>query len=240
MLFFLFELFRQDAGAAWRVVPFPLTALGVGLLIALSVHEFGHAWVASRLGDQTAREMGRVTLNPLKHLEPAGTFMFLVVGFGWGRPVPVNSAMLRGGRRDVAYVSFAGPASNFLTAAAFGLFMRLYGVDPFSPSLLGQFLTLDLTLSLWLRAALTMIVFYNLILGIFNLIPLAPLDGSQVAFGLAPREIARQMLRFMPYSPTVLFGIIGIDLILGVGILSSILIPPVQLIGRLLIGQDLL
>ena len=237
MLFFLFDLFRQDPGAALRVAPFIMTALGVGLLIALSVHEFGHAWVASRLGDQTAREMGRVTLNPLKHLDPAGTFMFLVVGFGWGRPVPVDSSMLRGGRRSVAYVSFAGPASNFITAAAFGLLMRLYDTTPTIGFTLSN---PDLSISAWVGTALTFIVFYNLILGIFNLIPLAPLDGSQVAFGIAPREIARLMLIFQPYAPTVLFGIIGIDLILNVGILRSILIPPVQFIGRALIGQDLL
>ncbi len=237
MLFFLIDLIRQDPGAALRVAPFIMTALGAGLLIALSVHEFGHAWVASRLGDQTAREMGRVTLNPLKHLDPAGTFVFLVVGFGWGRPVPVNSAMLRGGRRSVAYVSFAGPASNFITAAVFGILMRLYSVDPSTGIILSN---PDLSMGAWLGTALTYIVVYNLFLGIFNLIPLAPLDGSQIAFGIAPREIARQLLRFMPYSPTVLFGIIGIDLILNVGILRSILIPPVQFIGRALIGQDLL
>ena len=237
MLFFLFELFRQDAGAALRVAPFIMTALGVGLLIALSVHEFGHAWVASRLGDQTARSMGRVTLNPFKHLEPAGTFMFLVIGFGWGRPVPVDSSMLRGGRRSISYVSFAGPGANFLTAAVFGLFMRLYEVAPSTGIVLAD---PDLSISAWLSTALTYIVVYNLILGMFNLIPLAPLDGSQVVFGIAPREIARQMLRFQPYAPTVLFVIIGIDLILGIGILSSILIPPVQLVGRLLTGQDLL
>lgn len=237
MLLFLFDLFLEDAGAALRVAPFIMTALGAGLLIALSVHEFGHAWVASRLGDQTAREMGRVTLNPLKHLDPAGTFVFFVVGFGWGRPVPVNSSMLRGGRRSVAYVSFAGPASNFITAAAFGILMRLYSIDPTTAFNLQS---PDLSLGAWLVTALTFIVFYNLILGIFNLIPLAPLDGSQVAFGIAPREIARQLLRFQPYAPTVLFGIIGIDLILNVGILRSILIPPVQFIGRALIGQDLL
>ena len=237
MLFFLVDLIRQDAGAALRVAPFILTALGMGLLIALSVHEFGHAWVASRLGDQTARSMGRVTLNPLKHLEPAGTFMFLVIGFGWGRPVPVDSSMLRGGRRAVAYVSTAGPGSNFITAAAFGILMRLYDVTPTTGIILSN---PDLSLSAWLATALTYIVVYNLLLGIFNLIPLAPLDGSQVVFGIAPRELAQQLLRFQPYAPTVLFGIIGLDLILGIGILSSILIPPVQIIGRLLIGQDLL
>ena len=237
MLFFLFDLFRQDFGAALRVAPFIMTALGIGLLIALSVHEFAHAWVASRLGDQTARSMGRVTLNPLKHLDPAGTFMFLVVGFGWGRPVPVDSSMLRGGRRSISYVSFAGPASNFITAAAFGIFMRLYGINPSAGIALAN---PDLSIGAWLTTALTYIVVYNLILGIFNLIPLTPLDGSQVVFGIVPREIARQMLRFQPYAPTVLFGIIGIDLILGIGILSSILIPPVQFIGRALIGQDLL
>ncbi len=237
MLFFLVDLIRQDAGAALRVAPFILTALGMGLLIALSVHEFGHAWVASRLGDQTARSMGRVTLNPLKHLEPAGTFMFLVIGFGWGRPVPVDSSMLRGGRRAVAYVSAAGPGSNFITAAAFGILMRLYDVTPTTGIILSN---PDLSLSAWLATALTYIVVYNLLLGIFNLLPLAPLDGSQVVFGIAPRNVAEQLLRFQPYAPTVLFGIIGLDLILGIGILSSILIPPVQIIGRLLIGQDLL
>lgn len=235
MILILFDLFLEDAGAALRVAPFIMTALGAGLLIALSVHEFGHAWVASRLGDQTAREMGRVTLNPFKHLDPAGTFMFLVVGFGWGRPVPVNSAMLRGGRRSIAYVSFAGPASNFITAAAFGILMRLYSIDPTTGFNLQS---PDLSLGAWLGTALTFVVIYNLFLGLFNLIPLAPLDGSQVLFGIAPREIARQMLRFQPYAPTVLFGIVGIDLILRIGVLSSILFPPARLIGRLLIGQD--
>ncbi len=232
MLFLLIDLFRQDAVAALRVAPFIMTALGVGLLLALSVHEFGHAWIASRLGDDTARAMGRVTLNPLKHLEPAGTFMFLIVGFGWGRPVPINSAMLRGGRRDVSMVSLAGPASNFLTAATFGLLMRLYDVEPITIN------SPDLSATAWLGTALSYIFVYNMLLGIFNLIPLAPLDGFQIAFGLAPRNIAERMLRLGPYTPTVLFGIIGIDLILNVGILSSILIPPVRLAGRLLVGHD--
>ncbi len=236
MLFFLFDLFRSDPALAFRVAPFILTGLGAGLLLALSVHEFGHAWIASRLGDDTARSMGRVTLNPLKHLDPAGTFMFLVVGFGWGKPVPIDSSMLRRGRRDVALVSAAGPASNFIAAAVMGLLMRLYAVDPVYP----QTLALDFSVTALMAMAFTYIVIYNLFLGFFNLIPLAPLDGSQVVFGIAPPNIAEAMLRFQPYAPTVLLGIVGLDIILNLGILRSILLPPVQILGSLLVGQSLL
>ena len=238
MLLLILDLLRQDIGQAIRLIPFIITALGFALLIALSVHEFGHAWTASRLGDETARSLGRLTLNPLRHLDPAGTFMFLVVGFGWGKPVPVNSSMIRSGRKGLALVGLAGPGFNFLTAVFFAIILRLFDPDG---SFTGLSLATDqITLQGWASLLLKYAVLYNLVLGVFNLIPLAPLDGSQVAFGIAPKNIALLLLRFQPYAPTVLFAIVGIDLILRLGILWTIIAPPVRFISRVLIGQELI
>ena len=154
----------------------------LGILIALDVHEFFHAWVADWLGDPTARYLGRISLNPLVHLDPLGTLMLFLAattgrGIGWGKPVPVNPNRLRYGPRvGMGIVSFAGPFANLVTAAAFGLPLRLGAELPGTLSVL-----------------FLQIMFINIGLAIFNLIPLPPLDGAEVILLFFPEERAEEI-----------------------------------------------
>lgn len=132
----------------------------LALALAISVHEAAHAWASDRLGDATARHLGRLTLNPLAHLDPIGTIMLLVVGFGWGKPVPVDESRLRS-RLNIIVVALAGPLSNLLTAIVLGIAYRFVSAEA-------------------LRATLAVFIFFNLALMIFNLIPIPPLDGSKI------------------------------------------------------------
>lgn len=149
------------------------------LLVAVTVHEFSHALVATLLGDDTAKLLGRLSLNPLSHLDPLGTLMILLVRFGWGKPVPFNPLNLENPRRDAALVSLAGPLSNILAAAVFSLPLRLgfpWGVV-FVP-----------------------IVFINLGLALFNLLPIHPLDGFKIVGGVLPESLAYQWATLAPYG----------------------------------------
>jgi Zn-dependent protease len=147
------------------------------LLVAVTVHELAHALVADRLGDPTARRLGRITLNPLPHIDPLGALAFMLAGFGWAKPVPVNAQNLRHPVRDMAYVAVAGPLSNFATAFVALVAVRLLGqaggLVPFVAEPLGGIL-------FWVYV-------FNLALGIFNLIPLPPLDGGHFLPYLFPR-----------------------------------------------------
>lgn len=147
------------------------------LLAAITVHEFAHAWTANRLGDPTARLAGRVTLNPLAHLDPIGTLMVLFFRFGWGKPVPFDPFNLRNPRRDAALISFAGPAANFILAIFLSIVIRLAHlvIGP-QAYLIEQFLT--------------PFIFLAVALGIFNLIPVHPLDGGKILIGLLPARLA--------------------------------------------------
>lgn len=151
----------------------------VAIVIAISIHEFSHAWAANRLGDPTARLEGRLTLNPAVHMDPVGTLLILFVGFGWGRPVPVNPAQLEGGRRGMAWVSLAGPVSNFVLATALGLMVR-FGIVP--PDLL-------------ISDMVGILIYLNFALGIFNLLPFGPLDGYKIAMGFLPPRYAYQLAK---------------------------------------------
>jgi Zn-dependent protease len=132
----------------------------LAIVLAISVHEAAHAWVADKLGDSTARIMGRTSLNPLAHLDPLGSILFLLVGFGWGKPVPVDERNLRR-RYDIIAVALAGPASNFLTAIILALFYRFLLFTSLQP-------------------VFAIAIIINLSLMLFNLIPLPPLDGSKI------------------------------------------------------------
>jgi Zn-dependent protease len=194
------------------------------MIIGITVHEFSHALLAHQLGDKTSQALGRLSLNPLAHLDPIGTLMLLIAGFGWGKPVPVNPYSLRyGAKAGMMIVSLAGPLSNLVTAFVFALPLRL---DMVQESTLGGQGVNIFTL-------LYFIVNINLILCVFNLLPLAPLDGFKVAVGILPRNMAAAYAQTERYGMMILLGILFLDYLLPVHILSGILSPPLRLLGAL-------
>ena len=159
-----------------------LSVMLVPGLMAITCHEVSHGYVANRLGDSTARLLGRLTLNPLKHLDIIGTLMVFLVGIGWAKPVPVNFGNLRNPKRDMIWVAAAGPITNFALALLSALALRA-GVA------LAGFMTAGSQMDMVLYPVLLMLafsVYINLLLAIFNLIPVPPLDGGRVAVGLLP------------------------------------------------------
>ena len=215
-----------------------IASLCVSLAICIAVHEFSHAYVASELGDRTARALGRVTLNPVKHLDPVGSVLILIAGFGWGKPVPVDPRFLRGDPRlGMALVSIAGPASNVVAAILFAVLIRLGLADALIPDIwiFGQPLAylVDFTLGMLVR--------FNLILAIFNLLPIAPLDGFKVALGLLPRDLAIPFSRTEPYGIAILIGVVAIGFFPGApSPLRWIIGVPVDFAMRILLGQPVL
>jgi len=168
----------------------------IALSVAIAVHEFAHAYLADRLGDPTPRLQGRLTLNPLAHLDPMGTLMLLFVSFGWGKPVQFDPFNLRHPRRDSAIISLAGPISNFLLATMCAILLSL---------LVTTRLTLLATpiigvLVYFLSALLQPIIILNISLGVFNLIPIHPLDGFKIVEGILPTEYARQWKELEGYG----------------------------------------
>jgi Zn-dependent protease len=201
------------------------------LLTAFSFHEFAHAWAAVRFGDETPRVTGRLTLNPLAHLDPLGSLMLIAAGFGWAKPVQVNPYVLQ--RRSPAammWVSLAGPASNLLLAiiasipfqlgliSAYGAAFSSGGILPSMDKLLYEF------------------VYINLLLFWFNLIPIAPLDGEKIFTYFLPANMARVFDTIRPYGPMILMVLIFIGPLLGVNILGMIIGPPLQAMMSFLVG----
>jgi len=201
------------------------------LLVAFSVHEFAHAWSADKFGDETPRMNGRLTLNPLVHLDPMGSLLLLVVGFGWARPVPVNPyALSRRSPAALMLVSLAGPLSNLIMAVIAAVPFRLGLVSRFDTGAVpGQILPTPAHL-------LMEFVFINLILMLFNLIPLAPLDGEKIAEYFFPPSWARFFDTIRPYGPLILLVLVFAGPALGFNILGWILGPPMQALLRLLVG----
>jgi len=167
--------------------PFEFLLIAGLLVMAISFHEFSHALLADRLGDPTARIAGRLTLNPFAHLDPIGTLLLFVVGFGWGRPVPFDPFNLRDPKRDSALISFAGPASNLIMAIVSSVLLRFTNHLP-------------LILSINLFELLSLFIYFNVILAIFNLIPVHPLDGFKVVAGLIPPKYYHDWLALEPYG----------------------------------------
>lgn len=207
-------------------------ALATAFVVGIGFHEFCHALVADRLGDPTPRAMGRLTLNPVRHLDPAGTMLLLFAGFGWGKPVPVNPYRLRnGGRTGMAVVAAAGPLSNLLVAALAGLPIRL-GLVP----LVAWLPEPGWTAADYLGLFLFFVIFINLILALFNFIPVAPLDGFKVALGLLPVDMARSFQRLEPYGIGILMILIALPFLTGgsVDVLGEIMDPARRELFRLL------
>lgn len=164
-----------------------LVGIAVALVIGITFHEFSHALLADQLGDHRPRALGRVSLNPLRHLDPLGALFFLVAGFGWGKPVPVNAYALRPGRVGLTIVAVAGPLANFAVAAVMALLFRVL--------LLAGLLDAEFP-----NRVLELIVYFNVALGLLNLIPIPPLDGYNVILPLLPPRQAFLVQRYAQYG----------------------------------------
>lgn len=199
-----------------------IISLVAGLLVAISVHECAHAWMANRLGDPTAKEAGRLSLNPFAHLDPWGTLMLLVVGLGWGKPVPVNAERLRyGPQKGMALVGLAGPAANFVIASLVAIPLRWHLV-PFVPRYIFDLIPISFgTLLSW-------VVWLSLALALFNLIPFTPLDGSRIFGAFLPQRWFYFLARYERYALILFLGLILVERFTKVGILSRIIFPPIM------------
>jgi Zn-dependent protease len=208
----------------------------VALLAAITVHEFSHAWTAHRLGDDTAKNVGRITLNPLAHLDPLGSVMMLIttltgLGIGWGKPVPVATHRLRYGPRvGHGLVSLSGPTSNLLAATVFALITRIIlGLWPSAP---------DPVLDI-----LTYLVLVNIVIALFNLLPVPPLDGFGVAMGVLgligrdwASNLATSLERLGRYGWMLVFGVIIVLQLMGLNLLGTLIGAPAFALFGLLMG----
>ena len=199
-------------------------AIGFGvLLLSLTIHEAAHAWTADRLGDPTARMLGRVSLNPLVHIDWIGTVLLPIIAMmsglpliGWAKPVPVNVGRLRHHRRDFMLVAAAGPISNLLQAIVAAILFRVTGGDPQLPANVFQ-------------SALLVAVDINLLLAFFNLIPVPPLDGGNVLLGLLPPRLAAT------YSQLRQYGFIILYALMFTGAAMAFISPPTNFMLRILL-----
>jgi len=196
------------------------------LLLALTLHEYAHGYVAYRLGDPTARDAGRLTLNPLSHLDPIGTIAFFFIKFGWAKPVPVNPRYFKNPRKDMLWVALAGPVTNLLLAVVSALLLKaIIGtatVIPYSTMLEAILVPLYnmLVASVWI----------NLVLCIFNFLPIPPLDGGRILTGLLPEDLARTYASFERY------GFIVILILAFSGVLGTVIFPVIKFANNLLLS----
>lgn len=177
----------------------------VPALLAVTLHEVAHGYIAERFGDPTARLLGRLTLNPAKHLDPIGTLALLFFGFGWARPVPINFNNLHSPKQDMIWVALAGPGTNFSLALLSAVLLRGLGLltQAFNPE--GTDLALMVEpVSLMLGFSL----YINIILGVFNLIPIPPLDGGRVMSGLLPQRQADMLARLEPFGFVIIIFLV--------------------------------
>lgn len=213
-------------------IVFYLVAGAIPVLFAITLHEVAHGWVANKLGDGTAKMLGRLTINPIKHIDPVGTIAVPIgmailttattgqpMAFGWAKPIPVNSRNLKQPRRDMAIVAIAGPLSNFLMAIFWTLLLLVtYSVIS------------DENLARGFSTMAQIGIIFNLVLMVLNLLPLPPLDGGRVLAGLVPGPWAYQLDRIEPYGFMILIAL------LFLGVLDKIIGPAISFLYHLLIG----
>ncbi|NLB07307.1 MAG: site-2 protease family protein [Desulfobulbaceae bacterium] len=190
------------------------------LLFALTVHELAHGWVAFRLGDPTAKMAGRLTMNPLKHLDPLGVLAFVIMKIGWAKPVPVDPRYFRNPQKDMLLVALAGPGANVLLALASALLARVLVSVPVLPLFVLQPLVGMLVASVWI----------NIMLAVFNIIPIPPLDGSKVLMGVLPPEAARSFARIEPFGFFILLALFY------TGVIGGLILPIIRFANNLLLG----
>jgi Zn-dependent protease len=205
-----------------------LSIMLVPALMAITCHEVSHGFVADRLGDNTARRLGRLTLNPIRHMDIIGTLMVFVIGIGWAKPVPVNFNNLRNPKRDMIWVAAAGPLTNFSIAFISAMMMRLM---IFTANGMAK-----APMEIFVKPVILMLafsVYINLLLGIFNLIPVPPLDGGRVAVGLLPYRQAAAFSRIEPYGMIII-----IVLVFFTNVFDYIISPMLDFAVRLLTGPQ--
>lgn len=207
----LSELFTNPIGVIFFLV---------SIIIAVTVHEFSHAKTADNLGDPTPEMQGRVTLDPRSHLDPLGSILFLFFGFGWGKPVPYDPYNLKNPRKDAAMIALAGPMSNFGMALVAGVILQILGPQFATGNLLGAFLSV--------------FVSTNLVLGVFNFIPVAPLDGFRIVGGLVPEDQADEWYSLERYGFILLLFII-LPFAGGRSILQTFIGPVISFLTGILI-----
>ena len=183
------------------------------IIFALSFHEFSHGWMAHRYGDPTAKLAGRLTLNPMAHLDVFGSLALYLMGFGWAKPVPVDPRYLANPKRDMMWIALAGPVSNLFVALISGILLsillRLGLIGGQSPIIVVLIMSLQI----------------NLVLAIFNFIPIPPLDGSRILQGLIPHKYHNELAKFEYYGPRVLMGLIILSMFTRFNIFSVIISP---------------
>lgn len=196
--------------------PISFVLVAVGLVISVTIHEFAHAFVADKLGDPTPRYQGRVTLDPRAHLDPLGTLAILLIGFGWGKAVQFDPYNLKDPKRDTALIALAGPASNILLATVLSLIIGVLNLQGIA------------------IAVLLPLIFINVMLAIFNLVPVYPLDGSKIAQAILPKEVALEYELFMNrYGNFVLLALI-LPLFGSRSAISQLISPVIEFVITLL------
>jgi Zn-dependent protease len=202
-----------------------LAILTPPILLAITIHEMAHGWVAYRFGDPTAKLSGRLTLNPVSHLDPIGTLVFfLTQAIGWAKPVPINPAYFKNPRKDLIWVSLAGPVANILLAILSTVLLRLV-LESFGER--SNFLTQPVLYMAYVSIQI------NLGLAIFNLLPIPPLDGSKVLMGILPSDLAASYQKFERY------GFLLILILVFTGLTGRIIVPLILYLNKLLIGTVL-
>jgi len=207
----LSELFSNPVGAILFLV---------SIVIAVSVHEFSHAKTADNLGDPTPKLQGRVTLDPRSHLDPMGSLLFLLFGFGWGKPVPYDPYNLKNPRKDAAMIALAGPMSNFGMAIGASILLHIMGLQMAHTSIIGAFLSIFIST--------------NLVLGVFNFVPVAPLDGFRIIGGLVSDDQAEEWYKLERYGFILLLFII-LPFAGGRSILQTFISPVISFLTGILI-----
>jgi Zn-dependent protease len=203
------------------------------LLLTLTIHEFSHGYVAYLLGDDTAKRAGRLTLNPISHIDPFGLVMLFIAHIGWAKPVPINPYNFKNFKRDTAITAAAGPVSNFIVAILLSIFFNM--IVKFNPSIMySKNLISTMGISMLYYAILI-----NLALGIFNLIPIPPMDGSKILGGFLSDEVYYKYTAQEQRGAQLLMIIFAASYLFNLNLICSIIMPPLNFLLKLLIGQSL-
>ncbi len=197
-----------------------LVILAPPFLFALTFHELAHGYVAWSLGDPTAKNAGRLTMNPLKHIDPLGVIAFIIMKIGWAKPVPVNPSYFKDPQKGMLLVALAGPAANVVTAIVSAILVKLLIMLPFIPMYLLKPMVGMLVASVWI----------NIMLAVFNCLPIPPLDGSRVLMGLLPPDAARSYAKLEPY------GFILLLILFYAGLIGKVIMPIISFANTLLLG----